>query len=65
MNAPAVKTLGLEVPAFLIPRQPPAKFSVSDDVHLTISVGDQSVTITAEDMRRLDRFMNKFAGGES
>lgn len=65
MNAPVTQIPSANIPTVLLRRQPPAKFSLSDDVNLTISVGDQSVTITAEDLRRLDCFMNKFSGGES
>lgn len=64
MNTPARKTLALSVPSIISRKQPPAKFSISDDAHLTIAVGETELTITPEDIRRLDSFMGKFGGVE-
>ena len=65
MNMPARKVLSLDVPSSLLHQQPPAKFSVDDTGHLTIQVGNKTVTITPQDIRRLDRFMGAFGSAES
>lgn len=64
MNAPEHRTLGLQVPQQLLMKQPPARFSMSDDVKLTITVGNEQVTLSADDLRRLDAFVGRFGGSE-
>lgn len=50
------------IPAFLRNTAPPAQYALWNDGHLLIRVGDTSITLTPDDIRKLDKFMGVFAG---
>lgn len=56
MNAPETKMLARPVPQFLM-RQQPARFGWWSDRSLMIVKGDETMTLNADDMRALARFV--------
>lgn len=65
MNAPAErKVLEAAIPAELLRHQPAAKFALFDDGQLMIAVGNKTLTLTPDDIRRLDRFMGAMGGAQ-
>lgn len=52
------------IPKFLQNTQPPAQFALWSDGHLLVRVGEQSLTLTPDDIRKLDRFMGTFGEGK-
>lgn len=52
------------IPSFLRHASPPAQYAYWNDGHLLIRIGKQSLTLTPDDIRRLEEFMPKFTGKE-
>jgi len=56
MNAPEIKVLGHSIPQCLLRRQP-ARFGWWSDHSLVIAKGDETITLDADDIRALARFV--------
>lgn len=52
------KTTG--IPAFLLRQTPEPRFLVADDMSLTITTGEQTITLVKSDLARLRAFFNRF-----
>ena len=53
------------IPAFLRAGAPPAQYAYWNDGHLLIRIGETTLTLTPDDIRRLEKFMGTFTGEAS